>query len=111
MRLASLVALASVAFVACYRDNDPRLPPVEPDYPARGQLPPELLPDGDEARRSPCGQACEHLRAIGCPEGLSSSCYRGCVKQASLERIPVKCWTEASTQDAARACGLLRCKT
>lgn len=104
-RLALALLLA-----ACYRDNDPNLPPVYGDYPAN-RLPPELLPDGSpEAASSPCGKACANLKALACPEGLADSCYRGCVKQASLMKIPATCWTDAKDQPTARACGGLRCK-
>ena len=102
--------LAALAFVACYRDNDPKLPPVEPDYPAAGQLPPIAYAEGSaEAEASPCGKACANLKEIPCPEGLSKACYRACVKQASLERVPITCWTHAKTPAEARECGLVRC--
>ena len=111
MQHRSVWLIAGLTLLACYRDNDPNLPNVEPDYPARGQLPPEMLPDGsEEAAKSPCGRACAHLKDIACPEGVSRNCYRGCVKQASLQRIPITCWTEAKDAAAARACGpQLRC--
>ena len=103
-----VVGVLLVVF-GCYRDNDPNLPPVWPDYPADGQIVVTYADDSPEALGSPCGRACSNLKALGCPEGKSSLCYRACVKQASLERIPVTCWTNAKTQDAARACDRLRC--
>lgn len=87
---------------------------VQPDgdggYPPIGSTADSHPDDSPEAASSPCGKACANLKKIACPDGASPNCYRGCVKQASLERIPVTCWIDATTVAAARACGpQLRC--
>ena len=111
----SLFAVASsLAIVACYKCADPQcsnVPPVEPDYPPGDVL---EYPDGSvEAARSPCGQACSHLRDIGCSDGFPTdagvSCYRACVRKAALTKIAIACWTSAASVEAARQCGGVRC--
>jgi hypothetical protein len=116
----AIAAAAALAIAACYECKDPQcsnVPPVDPvppDWypPAGGNIVVET--DGsDAAASSPCGRACDNLRRLGCPEGRGSdggvSCYRICLKQASLERIPASCWAGASNVTTLRACGRIRC--
>lgn len=109
----SLFAIALVSFAACYNDNDPNLPPIDPRppdwYPGDSEIVEVFPDDSPQAATSPCGKACANLKTLGCPEGKSKLCYRACVKQASIEKVPIVCWQSAKTQDAARACDRLRC--
>ncbi len=87
--------------------------PVEPDYPAPGADASEEPEGSPAALSSPCGKACQTFERLHCPEGEPSasgvSCYRVCVKAARLRSIPAKCWGSASSVDALRACGGVRC--
>lgn len=95
--------MISLGGAACYDAN--KAPPVEPNYPPMTPF------VGDVAEA--CAVACDHLKAIGCPEGKGSlaghSCAPVCVESMNLRPLPLACWANASSQDAARACGSLRC--
>lgn len=114
------VVLSFTALAACYKCLDPscsNVAPVDPTppdwYPPSG-APIVVETDGsDAAASSPCGRACENMRRLGCEEGQPSatgvSCYRVCLKQASLERVPAECWARAASVSELRQCGLVRC--
>jgi hypothetical protein len=101
------ILLASLLVLVGCPLHDPA--PVSPDYPGGNDIVETFPDDSPEAARSPCGKACAHLKALSCPEG-GPTCYRACVRQVRLERIPVACWTSAPTVADVRACGpQLRC--
>lgn len=106
--------LLALTLTACPLRDPVPVEPVPPNwYPPAG-WPVVVEVDGSAvAERSPCGRACASLRRLDCPEGQPSrggvSCYRTCLRMASLERIPAECWASAVTVDAVRACGLVRC--
>lgn len=116
-RAAVLVACLVVA--GCYKCIDPQcsnVPPIDPAppdwYPPPGAPIEVLRDDSLEAATSPCGRACANLKQLGCSEGDGSqtvSCYRICLRQASLSRIPAECWASAHNVQSLRACGLIRC--
>lgn len=103
--------LAVVLLTACYDPKDPKLPPVEPAYP--DEVVTVYAEDSAEAAASPCGRACVRLRELGCPEGAPSatgvSCYRVCVHASQLKSLRPSCVASASSVDAVRACGTVRC--
>jgi hypothetical protein len=112
-----VAALVTVLVDGCYRCDGPTCsnvdPRIQPDYPgADGVV--EVLPDDSVgAAASPCGRACESMRRAGCPEGMpnarGTSCYRVCVRAASLQRLPLACVAGAVGQEQIRACGFVRC--
>lgn len=117
MRVTLIVAAMLTTLCACPSPPLPEPPVVEVvtgDYPE----PPEYRViehvDGSEAAAaSPCGLACANLKAIGCSDGDATkgvSCYRGCISMARHVRVPVTCWRQAASVDAARACGGIRCR-
>ncbi len=107
----SVVAVVAVASAGCYDPKDPKLPPVEPAYP--DEVVTVYAEDSAEAAASPCGRACVRLRDLGCPEGAPSasgvSCYRVCVHASQLKSLRPSCVASASSVDAVRACGTVRC--
>ena len=116
-RTITLIAFA-IALAACPKPVPPDAPVVDADggdYPAPGELPDTRLLDGTpEADASPCGRACENLRAILCSDGFpykGITCFRACMTMATQQRVPTKCWSNATSLEAARACGGLRCRT
>jgi len=84
------------------------------DYPVPPENAVEELPEGSaRASASPCGKACANLATLHCPEGSPTkagiSCYRGCLSMAKQQRLPTKCWTDATSIASVRACGGIRC--
>lgn len=74
---------------------------------------PEVSPNTDASAplsHDDCGLSCFQLRRIGCREGLSPSCEETC---AELEGdgfpLPIVCIAAATTADAVRRCGSIRC--
>ncbi len=64
---------------------------------------------------SPCSQACETLRRVGCPEGAPSSQGETCAavcRRAILDgyHLPATCIAAADSKEAVRACGRVRCQ-
>lgn len=125
MKYVFLILIALFVTPACYKCADKEcsnVPPVEPNYPANAQAGDWPAPgepvvaeaeDSPAAVTSPCGRSCLNWKRLGCPEANPSasglSCYRVCTTRASLIRIPSKCWSEAQTVAALRACGGIRC--
>ncbi len=56
-----------------------------------------------------CTSVCAHLEALGCPEGSESTCVRGCTTMVAISTPPIACWIGATSADAVRACGGVRC--
>lgn len=56
-----------------------------------------------------CEKACAKLRELPCPEG-KPQCEEACVSAVKLRPLPLDCWADAGTKEAARACGGLRCR-
>lgn len=83
--------------------------PTDANYPVGDAVVETYPDDSPQALASPCGLACKHLAELHCPEG-GATCYRACLHQVALERVPVACWTKAPTVADVRACGpQLRC--
>lgn len=80
-------------------------PDVEPEYPPMPRF-------GADLERA-CGDACRHLRSLGCPEGSGSMggepCSVTCQRAGSVRPLPLACWADAGTSAEAKACGSLRC--
>jgi hypothetical protein len=58
------------------------------------------------------GAACANLAAVGCPEGSRDNCAEVMqqAQEAHLTDLHPTCLAAAKTQDAARACGSVRCR-
>jgi hypothetical protein len=119
MKLSLLVAAALVLLVACSSSPPPPPKPIVPiDADDRGDYPDgdgaiEEHPEGSLAAfSSPCGKACEQLRAILCSDGFARAgvtCYRACLSMAHHTRVPTGCWIMSKSIADARACGGIRC--
>lgn len=84
------------------------------DYPFPPDYAVEEYEDGTAAAAlSPCGQACEAIRKVGCPEGFPDprgvTCYRACLSMARHQRVPTSCWISRTTQAGVRQCGGIQC--
>lgn len=116
--LTMFALVLSLVEVSCYKcvdaqcSNVPPIDPVPPDWP-QGELVETFPDDSPQAVSSPCGLSCANWKKLDCPESKPTSegvsCYRQCVKRATLIRIPSKCWIEAKTVAALRSCGGIRC--
>lgn len=116
-----LLTIALVAtFTACFErtappPNCPTTPPATPPekWPAPGEPASIEAEDTPAAASSPCGLSCANWKRLECPEAFPNkvgmSCYRVCAMRAKLVTIPSKCWIEAQTVEALRACGGIRC--
>ena len=113
-----LVLVLGVLYAGCYKcvdaqcSNVPPIDPAPPDWPVGDII--ETHPDGSEAAASsPCGRSCANWKKLHCPEAEpaegGATCYRVCVKRASLVRIPSACWSTAKDVVTLRACGGIRC--
>lgn len=62
-----------------------------------------------DGRGTALGKACEHLRALGCPEGQPNrrgrTCFETMTSAAKVAPVPDACLHDAPTQDAVRSCG------
>jgi hypothetical protein len=121
VRSAFIIIASGMLLAACYKCSDPacrNVTPIQPDYPAGDyqvdggdvDVPPD---DSEAALSSPCGRACATMRELRCGEGDPSAtgvtCYRVCLRAASLRTVPAGCWASAKTVDQLRACGGVRC--
>jgi len=84
------------------------------DYPYPPDYAITEFPEGTAmAASSPCGKACEALRAVGCPEGAPTkqgvSCYQGCLSMARHQRVPTACWISRTSREGVRQCGGIEC--
>ncbi len=118
-RRLAIALVGALLLVACPTTIAPVSPAVtDPDggdYPGPDGLIVAEVDGSEAAAASPCGRACANLARIACREGSPSkqgvSCYRGCLSQASHQRLPTSCWARAQTPTEARTCGALRCLT
>jgi hypothetical protein len=101
----ALVVLVTAGCYECADKNCSNIPDIHTDYPPGPRF-------GAELERA-CGDACAHLRALGCPEGSGSMggepCTVTCTKASSARPLPLACWSDAGSTAEAKACGALRC--
>jgi hypothetical protein len=106
MRIASLVALAAVALVACIPSPQPPTPDADASPPPDT---PDAAPELDAHRKSPCDLACANLVTLGCPEG-KSTCAATCEKaNGTVTDLHTSCLVNARTKADARKCGSVSC--
>lgn len=94
MKLVAALIIASLAAAEC--------PPMPPPHPVG-----DAAPD-----RGSCVLACATLRSLGCREGLAANCVATCdhVESSRLTELHPGCLAAATSKEAARACGSVRCE-
>ena len=72
---------------------------------------PTVAPDAAPPPASGYVAVCQHLGALGCPEGANPSCATliGKVQDASLGDLKPACLLAAGTVKAVQACGTVAC--
>jgi hypothetical protein len=72
---------------------------------------PTGVPEAGPAPVNGYAAVCQHLGALGCPEGANPSCATliGKVQDAALGDLKPACLLAAQTATAVQACGTVRC--
>lgn len=110
---AGLVVAAFILWMllssGCHLHHPVDVQPDYPTYPIGDEVVTTYPDDSPQSLASPCGLACKHLKELQCKEG-GPACYRACLHQVALERVPIACWQRAASVADVRACGpQLRC--
>lgn len=102
MRYLLQLALVGISFMVV--SGCPPAPPVQPG-PAPAPTP------TPEPAMATCAEACDNLKTLGCPEGLSLDCVPTCEASSGQLSYHLDCLASAGDAAAAQACGSVDCDT
>jgi hypothetical protein len=109
----TILVLCALTLSACELGPFPK-PPPQPEPPSPWDSSPDAAPpdeDVDAAAHTPCYLACQHLKALGCPESqptaAGATCTQVCTSNASGPAgtsLNPECVARAESCSLARKC-------